>query len=433
MRAAARVDTRPETGLLVLDLGAHKALALAVVPVDERIEVRGWAERACALTSQGMLVDLDAARQVLAEVLAAAAAQARRPLRRVVVGVAGSQVRCVPAQGSVRTKMPVILQAAHLDRALDAAADIGLPSDHEVLHVLPSAYRVDGARVVRSPLGMRARNVTADAVVVTVRSQVLDTVQRALEGIGYELVGAAAEPLAAARAALSTDDRRRGAVLVDIGAEGTAAVSYRDGVVRGMACVPAGGSHVTRDIAFALQLDVAHAEALKRRAGHALMEGVPPDRQVEVRRGRERLSVGQQMLAGIIEERMDELLGLVRDGLQAQSALGLGDRIVLAGGGARLRGAVDLAEQVFASPARLASPDESWGWREAAGDPACCTALGLVEYAVRSGLLRDEPPAPWTRALSGLRRVVDESRGGVRGALRLGRPRRDRNRTSVHA
>jgi cell division protein FtsA len=380
-----------------------------------------------------MLVDLEAATSVFGEVLGAASRQAGLASRRVVIGVGGGQVRCVPAQGSVRSKLPVVLQEAHLDRALDAAADIGLPSDHEVLHVLPSAYRVDGARVVRSPLGMRARQVTVDTVVVTVRSQVLDTLQRALESCGYELVGAAAEPLAAARAALSADDRRRGAVLVDIGGDCTAAVAYRDGVVRGLAWVPAGGSHVTRDIAFALQLDVAHAEALKRRAGHALVEGVAPERQVEVRRGRERLGVGQQMLAGIVEERMDELLGLARDGLRAQSALGVGDRIVLAGGGARLRGAVDLAEQVFASPARLATPAESWGWREAAGDPACCTALGLVEYAVRSGLLRDEPPAPWTRALAGLRRVVGDRREGVRGALRLGRPRGDRSDTSVHA
>jgi cell division ATPase FtsA len=80
---------------------------------------------------------------------------------------------------------------------------------------------------------------------------------------------------------------------------------------------------------------------------------------------------------------MEEMLGMAREALREKAALGIGDRIVLSGGGARLRGAVELAEQVFEAPARLAAPDEGSGWREAVGDPACCTALGLVEYAAR--------------------------------------------------
>ena len=387
MRPAARADAAPCPGLLVLDLGASKALALAVAPEVGALAVRAWAERPSAVTSHGVIVDPESARAVLGAVLDEANTRSGLHLRRVVVGVGGGQVRCVPARGTFRAKLPVVLHDVHLDRALDAAADIGLPADHEVLHVLPNGYVVDGVRVGRSPVGMRGRSVVAEATVVTVRSQLLDHVQRLLERLGYEVVGAAAEPLAAARVALSSEDRVRGAVLLDIGCETTAAAVYRDGAVQALAWVPAGGTHVTRDVAFALQIDFEQAELLKRRAGSALVEATDPSRQVEVLRGRERLTVNQQTLAGIVEARMEELFGMARDALRSQSALGIGDRIVLAGGGARLRGAVELAEQVFESPARIADPAAAYGWREAAGDPACCTALGLVEYAARSGLL----------------------------------------------
>lgn len=427
MHPAARVDAPQAPGLLVLDLGASKALALAVAPEGGMARVLGWSERPTTATTHGVIVDPEAARTVLAEVLGEASQQAGRRLRRVVVGVGGGQVRCVRAGGTFRAKLPVVLHEVHLDRALDAAADIGLPGDHEVLHVLPSGYVVDGVRVGRSPIGMRGRNVVAEATVVTVRSQVLDHLQRLLEGLGYEVVGAAAEPLAAARVALSAEDRVRGAVLLDIGCETTAAAVYRDGGVQALAWIQAGGAHVTRDVAFALQLDLEHAEALKRRAGCALVEAADPRRQIEVQRSRERLTVNEQTLAGIVEARMEELFGMARDALRAQSALGLGDRLVLSGGGARLRGAVDLAEQVFESPARIADPSRGYGWREAAGDPACCTALGLVEYAVRSGLLRDESTASWVRALSGLRRVV-RGRGD-----RQERTRRSPGGATVHA
>jgi len=410
-----RVETRPD-GVIGLDLGAGKAIALVALPDGHGFRVHGWAERACTLTSGGVISDLGAARAVLSELLAAAADQGGVRVRRVVVGVGGGQVRCVRARGTTRTKLPVVLQAAHLDRSLDAAADIGLPRDHEVLHVLPSAYHVDGVRVVKTPLGMRAKSVTAEAAVVTVRSQVLDALQRVLDDAGYELVGAVAEPLAAARAALTSEDRSRGAIVVDIGAENTGAACYRDGIVQGIAWVAAGGVHVTRDIAFALQLDAEQAETLKRRAGVALVESVAAERQVDVQRGRERLSVSQQTLAGIIEARMEELFGMVRDALRGQGALGLGDRIVLAGGGARLRGSVELAEQVFEAPARLAQPATVRGWREADGDPAGCTAIGILEYAQRSGLMRSEP-APWMRVAAEVRRAFA---GGVRQAVRIG-------------
>ena len=405
MRSAARVDAPHPAGVIALDLGANKALAVLALPEPGGYRVHGWAERECAVMSQGMVTDLGAARALLRALLGEVQEKAGVRVRRVVAGVGGGQVRLVRARGTARTKIPVVLQSQHLDRALDAAADIGLPRDHEVLHVLPAGYTVDGTRVVRTPLGMRGRAVTAEAAVVTVRSQVLDALQRAIEAVGYELIGAAAEPLAAARCSLTAEDRMRGAVLVDLGAEASAAASYRDGVVQGLAWVHAGGLHVTRDIAFALQLELEQAEALKRRSGVALVESVPGDRQVEVQRGRERLQVSQQTLAGIIEARMEELFSMLRDTLRTQDALGMGDRLVLAGGGARLRGAVELAEQVFDSPARVAAPVAARGWREADGDPACGTALGLLEYAQRSGLMRAEAPL-WERVLGDVRRIV---------------------------
>ena len=407
MRGSARVEAPNPAAILALDLGAEKVTIAVAVPHGDSYVVRGWIEQPCALMDQGTLVDLEAARAVLPAALFAAQERAGVRVRRVVAGVGVGQARAVRARGTMRTKLPVTLHPAHLDRALDAAADIGLPRDHEVLHVLPTGYIVDGTRVVRSPLGMRGRAVTADAVVVTARSQVLDNLQRVLDAAGYELVGAAVEPLAAARAALTAEDRARGAVLVDLGAEVTGAAAYRDGVLQGLVCVHAGGSHATRDIAFALQLEIEQAEALKRRAGSALIESVPADRQVEVQRGRDRLTVSQQTLAGIVEARMEELFAMVRDGLRAQQVLGIGDRIVLAGGGARLRGAVDLAEQVFEAPVRLAAPRAPQGWREAEGDPACCTALGLLEFAQRSGLMRAEASS-WERLVTDLRRVVGE-------------------------
>ncbi len=219
MARVAGVETRAQSDLVVLDLGASKLLGAAISGSNHAWTVRAWEERPSACIQRGVIVDAAAAAAVVRDVLAAIAAATGRRNARVVIGVGGGAVRSVQARGSVRTRLAVSIQAAHVHRALDAAADIGLPSDHEILHVLPVGYEVDGARVVRHPLGTRAKNLVAEAAVVTVRSAALDALQRAVESTGATVVGAAAAPHAAARAALKSEDRRRGAVVLHVGAE----------------------------------------------------------------------------------------------------------------------------------------------------------------------------------------------------------------------
>jgi len=399
-----------ESGVLVLDLGTSKALAAGCSVRDGVAHVDGWSERPCGALHDGAVADVPRAAALLRALAHDVEGLAGRPYRRVVVGVGSASIRCVRGRGRVRTKLPVALQAGHVHRALDAAADIGLPPDHEILHVLPSGYEVDGARVVRHPIGTRARTLTAEAALVTVATPVLDALQRAVESADREIVGAAAATLVAGRAALTAEDRQRGVVLLDLGAGGASAAVVRGGALRGVAHAAIGGQHVTRDLAFALQVQDEQAEMLKRRLGVALAEVASAERRLEVQRGAQRFLVGQPMVAEVVEARLEETLLWLREALQAQQALGLGDRLVLAGGGARLRGVAELAEQVFEMPARVASPTGPAGWREAAGDPACCTALGLVDYAVRTGLAAASPETTWRRGLQFVRRALDAGR-----------------------
>jgi cell division protein FtsA len=413
MARAARVESAAD--LVVVDFGASRILAAALEGQPSGWRVRAWEERPSHCMQRGVIVDDRAAAAVVREVLAAIASITGNRTPRVVTGVGAGAVRSVHARGSIRLRLPAAIQRSHLHRALDAAADIGLPSDHEILHVLPVAYEIDGARVVRHPLGARARHVVAEAALVTVRSATLDALQRAIECTGATVVGAAAAPLAAARVALGPEDRRRGAAMLDLGAEGCGAAVYRHGALQALAAVPIGGAHVTRDITYALQVDFEQAELLKRRLGVALIEAASPERGLEVARGSRCFQVAQPMLAEIIEARLEEMLVLMRDGLRSQSAHPMADRVVLCGGGARLRGVAELVEQVFGVPARVAQPESSWG--AAAGDPACCTALGLIEYAARSGLLRREPEAAWARGWERVRRSLAAPRWAGRSAV----------------
>lgn len=405
------------SAVLLLDLGTQRARAAAARLHDGRLRIVAAAEAAFAAAPDGIIVHMDAAREQLGALLETAAQRAGVRTRLVVAAVGGTHLRGMRARGSLALRPPVCLRDTHLDRALDAAAAIALPRDQEMLHVVPTGFRVDGARTIR-PLGMRARRLVAEAAVLTVSRLALENLERAVHDAGFELLEPVAEPLAAAQGALTQEDRVRGCVLVDLGAERSWALVYRDGALQGLVQIGAGAAHVSRDLAFLLRLDAAAAEHLKHELGVARLALADASRHALLPRGDEMLRVGQVDVARVIEPRVRELLQLLRHALRRTRLLAPSDRVVLGGGGARMPGAVDLAERVFRVPARCDVPDATEVPGLEASSPG--TLLGLLAYASRCGLQRSRRRTLLKAAVQRLRFVlgVGGSRSSASGHAR---------------
>jgi cell division protein FtsA len=406
-------------GLFLVDLGSEGVRALAVTTAGGRPHIRGAAVGSWTAGGDAFLTHPEVAREELGAVVAAAARAAGLVPRRALAAAGGTQLRCVRSQGSLALKLPVCLRGAHLERALEAAACLGLPRDQEILHVLPTEYRVDGARTRRAPVGVHASSLVAECCVITASRPYLDALERCVASLDLDLLDVVAEPLAAAWAHLRAEDQRRGAVLVDIGAERIGAAVFRDAVLQGLAVIGAGAAHVTRDLAFALGLDVAAAEALKRRFGVA-RAAAAGDLETELASHGTPSRVSQACVAGVIEARMRELFALVRAQLERAQAILPGDRVVLCGGGALLPGTRELAADVFGLPVRLAAetPDAPGAVPAAASG----VGLGLLQYVARCDASRPLRGGAWRGAVERLRDVFGAARreAGGRSSGRTG-------------
>jgi cell division protein FtsA len=83
----------------------------------------------------------------------------------------------------------------------------------------------------------------------------------------------------------------------------------------------------------------------------------------------------------IIRPRVEEMLELVRDRLNASGFAGLvGKRMVLTGGGSQLTGLVEAARKVLARNVRVGRPLGVAGMPDVAKGPAFATAVGLLIY-----------------------------------------------------
>jgi cell division protein FtsA len=151
--------------------------------------------------------------------------------------------------------------------------------------------------------------------------------------------------------------------------------------------LPLGGNHLTNDIAAGLRTPASAAEEIKRRYGCAKSSAVQSSEIIEVSStgGREPRVMARQVLADIIEPRMEEILRLVhRELIRSGFDEFLTAGVVLTGGTVLLDGTVELAEDIFGMPVRIGYPTGVGGLVDVVDSPAFATGVGLVLYGART-------------------------------------------------
>jgi cell division protein FtsA len=374
--------------LVGLDIGSTKTSVLIA-------EVDGEVAKFLALGAaeskglrKGLIVNLDSTVSSIRRAVEEAESVANVPVEEALIGVAGSHVRGVNSRGGITLgPRPRDIEREDVRRAVDAARNISLPQDREVLHVLPYEFIVDAQDGIRDAIGMVGLRLEANVHVVTSSVAATQNLVSAANKAGILIGDTVLEPLASAEACLTQDERDLGCCLLDIGGGTTELIVYGGGVVRHTSAIPVGGDHFTNDLAVGLRTPIPEAEQIKRRHGCAASAFMKENGAIEIASVGDRppRTIFAHMLTDIIEPRAMELLSLIRDDLQR---VGLDGQIpagfVLAGGGARLRGLDELAERSFHLPVRIAEPKGLADLPEQVAQPEYATVVGLVVHGAKA-------------------------------------------------
>lgn len=379
---------KKERYLVALDIGSTKTCALIGELEDDTVKFVSLGAVESKGLRKGLIVNLDAAVSSIRHALEEAESVAGVPVESALVGVAGSHIRGVNSRGGITLgHRPRDIDREDVRRAVEAARNITLPEDREVLHVLPQEFLVDAQDSIRDPMGMVGQRLEVNVHIVTASATATQNLITAVNRAGVVVADTVLEPLASAEVCLTQDERELGCCLLDIGGGTTELLVYGGSVVRHTAAIPVGGDHFTNDLAVGLRTPIPEAEKIKREHACALRELLGEDYAFEIASvgNRPPRAVYARMLGEIVEPRAQELLMLVRDELQRaglETLIPAG--LVLAGGGSRLRGLAELAEGVFALPVRVAAPRGPVGMPEEISQPEYATAVGLLMYGGRA-------------------------------------------------
>jgi len=376
-----------------IDVGTTKICTMvAEVRDDGRVNILGRGLTPSKGLDKGVVVNIDEAVAAISTSVEKAERTSGYRIGTAYVGIAGRHISSLNQTGVV-----AISRADHeitrqdVDRAVESAQAVAIPTQREVIHVIPRAYIVDGHENIRDPIGMSGYRLEVETHIVTAEAMAVQNLIRSVERAGVVIDDLVLQPLASAEAVLSPEDKDRGVVLVDIGGGTTDVAIFIQGGIWHSVVLPLGGNQLTNDIVYVLHTPHDTAEYLKLKYGQAIArepeEGEDDEIDTESFAPGERQQISRFYLNQIIQARVEQIIDLVGAEIRRSGYEGLLPAgVVLTGGSALLAGIDELARDMLKIPVRIGVPTNLSGLAESVDAPPFATSIGLVRWGMTKGM-----------------------------------------------
>jgi cell division protein FtsA len=378
-----------------LDIGTTKiAVVVGAVDANNEVEIIGIGTHTSTGLRRGVVNNIEATVTSIRRAVEEAELLSNCEINSVYAGIAGEHISGKESKGIVAIRSGEVTQY-DVDKVIDAAKAIAIPTDKKILHVLPKQYIIDGQSGILEPIGMAGVRLEADVHIVTGSVTAAKNIVKCVHECGLEVDNVVLEQLASSHAVLTDDEKELGVCLVDIGGGTTDIAVFTDGTIRHTSNIPMAGDSVTNDIAYFLNTTKSQAEEVKTKYACAVPDMVSADEEIVVPslNNKTMRRLARQSLAEVVRARYQEIFELVqndlaRSGYDGQLAAG----IVLTGGSSRIEGAVELAEEMFNKPVKISYPSNISGLSEVVQNPSYATAVGLLKYGIKHRQQEDTRP-----------------------------------------
>ncbi|USS92900.1 cell division protein FtsA [Fructilactobacillus ixorae] len=362
-----------------LDIGTTSIKAIVAQTIDGQTNVIGVGNEPSAGVSRGIIVDIEKAAQAIRKTLDQAETKSGVEISSVVVGLPADLISIDRCSGMISLQD----QANEIDNqdimeVARTAISNNLPQEREVVNLIPEEFKIDDFDGIADPRGMVGSRLELEGRVITGPKTIIHNVRKAVTKAGVTIdqlvVGAEAE----GKTILSDSEQDFGTILLDLGGGQSTAAVIHDHELKYIDVDHEGGQYITKDISSVLNTSLKDAESIKREYGIADAQAAVADNEfpVEVVGQSQPQKVNEKLLAEIIEARLDQILGRLKDKLTAANALGMPGGIVLTGGVASMPKLAELAANTFGMNVRVYIPDKM-GLRH----PSFALGLALVNYA----------------------------------------------------
>jgi len=367
-----------------IDIGTHQTKVVVVeevrTPEGTQLHIIGTGLAESQGLRHGYVVDLEDATDSIRRAKLQAEKATGLPIKSAFLAIGGVSLDEIRGTGeAIISRADQIITELDIDKVREEARRHAEPNfvNRMVLHEIPLQYRVDGERTLGEPLGMRGTKLEADYLFVTCLKQHAETLTQAVEAADVEVIDRMASPLAGSYVTLTKDQKMKGCVLANIGAETVSIVVYDEGVPISLKVFPFGSTNITDDLALGFKISLEDAEKIKLgRLGGSMYS--------------------RRKIEEIVTTRFKHMFELIDKHLKAIGRKGsLPAGIILSGGGSGQGSISDIAKGSLSLPSRIAD-------LKLTSDTKIRDATWAVAYGLALWGLTGETETPKRSSLSGL-------------------------------
>lgn len=378
-----------------LDIGSSSVKCIIGEVIDDNtIHMIGVGNEKSSGIRKGSIVDMDATIQSIKKAVNSAERMMGMSVNKVILGIPATQAMLHEVKGVVAvTSADHEITDDDLERVIESAQTISIAPDREIVNFIPRQFTVDNLGEIKDPRGMIGIRLEVEGTLITTSRTVLHNVLRCVEKAGLEVQQIYLQPLTSGYFALTNDEKSRGTLFLDMGAESTTVGVYKNEFFTHVSMIPIGGDNITKDLSVVLKTSMEQAEQIKVEYGHAFYDDASEDElfTVPVIGTESKEQFSQRFISEIISARIEEIFDVVMDTLYKMNVDDLPGGVVITGGVAKLEGIQQLASEKLNSRVSLYIPNQI-----GARDPELTSAIGLIRYAyIQSNFYNDfvdDPP-----------------------------------------
>ncbi len=369
-----------------LDIGSSKIVTLVgqYYPEEERLNIIGVANFPAEGMRKGQIVDIEKATQSMIKSIEAAERMANYSITEAFVSISAPHISSLNSQGVVAVSNPTgEITDEDVERVIEGAKAVSLPSSQEILHVIPRNYTVDGQSGVIDPVGMAGVRLEVESHIVTASTPALRNLSKCLDESGIKILDYVFSGFACAESVLTPTEKELGVILVDMGASITTLTIYHEGAPTYSAVIPIGAKNVTNDLAIGLRLSLDEAEKLKLKLNTELDNDEEVSlKELGVSESTQKVSL-KTAINGIVAPRLEEIFKMIGEKIRESGFGGATPAgVVLTGGGARTARIKYNCQHALGLPVRIAVPKEVGGIVDELLTPDFSSSIGLILYGV---------------------------------------------------
>lgn len=336
------MTTSDKDFIVAIELASSKIKGVAGQKKDGAMHILAYAEEDTAgCIKRGAVYNIEKTYQSVSSIIRKLESVLNTKISRAYVGIGGQSMRSYKSI----IKRNLVTQSFISNELIDAISQESqeIPySEYEVMDNYPQEFIIDSNSISDTPVGVMGTNVEGEFINIIAKTKLRTNIETVFANANMEIAELLITPLQLAGNVLTDAEKRSGCALVNLGADTTTLIVYKNNIVRYLVTIPLGSNNINKDLA-TLYIDEAETEAIKIKYGDACQDlERAEDAEPQTYTTSDGRTFEVSLLKNVIEARMGEIIANVNNQIINSDYSGkLLAGLVITGGGSNMKNIIN--------------------------------------------------------------------------------------------